>query len=270
VKGPDTRFDRIRAGAELLARHRLLRVPFAGFPDDARPRGEDDGYAIQSRLHELLEEAGHGRVSGHKIGCTTPTMQAYLGIPRPAGGGVFDTTVREVDGRFRHGDFVRPGVECEVAVRLGRDLDAAGAPFERTEIAAAAAWVMAAIEVVDDRYSDWGSLGATQLIADDFFGAGCVLGVEHEFRPEELDLTAVSARMTINGVEVGAGVGADILGDPLTALMWLVNEMTGYGHSFRAGEFVLLGSLVQTHWVEQNDVVEVENLPLGRVTARFA
>ena len=40
--------------------------------------------------------------------------------------------------------------------------------------------------------------------------------------------------MTVNGVEVGAGVGADILGDPLTALMWLVNEMAGYGHSFRS------------------------------------
>jgi len=79
----------------------------------------------------------------------------------------------------------------------------------------------------------------------------------------------VSARMTINGVEVGAGVGTDILGDPLTALMWLVNEMAGYGHPFRTGSFVLLGSLVQTHWVEPNDVVVVENVPLGRVTARF-
>ena len=32
---------------------------------------------------------------------------------------------------------------------------------------------------------------------------------------------------------------------------------------------VLLGSLVQTQWVGQNDVVVVENVPLGRVTARF-
>jgi 2-oxo-3-hexenedioate decarboxylase/2-keto-4-pentenoate hydratase len=119
---------------------------------------------------------------------------------------------------------------------------------------------MAAIEVVDDRYSDWGGLGATQLIADDFFGAGCVLGAERVMS-EELDLAAVSARMTVNGLEVGAGVGADILGDPLTALMWLVNEMAGYGHSFRRGSFVLLGGLVQTQWVEQNDVVEIENIP---------
>jgi hypothetical protein len=32
---------------------------------------------------------------------------------------------------------------------------------------------------------------------------------------------------------------------------------------------VLLGSLVQTNWVEQHDVVVVENDPLGSVTARF-
>jgi len=262
-----TRPGRIRAGAELLARHRLEGLVFGGFPVESRPESEQEGYEIQTLLHELLEASGHGTVTGHKIGCTTPTMQAYLNIPRPAGGGVFDSTVQHVDGRFRHADFIRPGVECELAVRLGRDLDAGSAPFDRSQIAAAVGSIMAAIEVVDDRYADWGSLGAIQLIADDFFGAGCVLGAERE--PGELDLTAVSARMTINGVEVGAGVGADILGDPLTALMWLVNEMAGYGQSFRRGSFVLLGSLVQTHWVEQDDVVVVENVPLGRVTARF-
>jgi 2-keto-4-pentenoate hydratase len=260
--------NRILAGAELLSRHRLEGLVFGGFPEESRPRSEDEGYEIQTVLHELLEDAGHGKVAGHKIGCTTPTMQAYLNIPQPAAGGVFDSTVQHVDGRFRHADFVRPGVECELAVRLIRDLEARNAPFARSEITAAVGSVMAAIEVVDDRYGDWASLGAVQLIADDFFGAGCVLGAEWEMG-EELDLAAVSARMTVNGLEVGAGVGADILGDPLTALMWLVNKMAGYGHSFRRGSFVLLGSLVQTQWVEQNDVVEVENVPFGRVTARF-
>jgi len=256
------------AAAELLSRHRLDRLVFAGFPAESRPRHEAEAYEVQNVLHELLADAGRGEVVGHKIGCTTPTMQAYLNIPRPAAGGVFDSTVQHVDGRFRHADFVRPGVECELAVRLSRDLEARDAPFARAEVAAAVGSVMAAIELVDDRYSDWGGLGALTLIADDFFGAGCVLGSERESW-QELDLNIVSARMTVNGVEVGAGVGADILGDPLTALMWLVNEMAGYGHSFRRGAFVLLGSLVQTHWVEQHDVVVVENVPLGRVTARF-
>jgi 2-keto-4-pentenoate hydratase len=268
VESSSARRNRILAAAQLLSRHRLGGLVFEGFPEESRPRNEEEGYEIQTVLHELLEHAGHGKLAGHKIGCTTPTMQAYLEIPRPAAGGVFDSTVQHVHGRFRHADFVRPGVECELAVRLIRDLEAQEAPFERSELSGAVGSVMAAIEVVDDRYSDWGTLGAVQLIADDFFGAGCVLGTECEVS-EKLDLAVVSANMTVNGVEVGAGVGADILGDPLTALVWLVNEMAGYGHSFRRGSFVLLGSLVQTQWVEQNDVVVVENVPLGRVTARF-
>src|SRR5262249_36104503 len=158
--------------------HRLARLTFGGFPDEARPRDEAEAYETQTALHTLLEEAGRGEGVGHKIGCTTPTMQAYLKIPRPAAGGGFATTLQHVDGRVRHADFVRPGVECELAVRLSRDLDARDAPFERSEIRAAVGSIMAAIELVDDRYSDWGNLGALTLIADDFFGAGCVLGPE--------------------------------------------------------------------------------------------
>jgi len=259
-----------KRAAELLSRHRLERLPFGGFPDGLRPATEAEAYAIQAAAHELLTKAGRGRVVGYKIGCTTPTMQAYLDIPRPAGGGVFEPSVQHVDGSFRHANFRRPGVECELAVRLGRSLDARHAPFEREALAAAVGSVMAAIEVVDDRYTDWGSLGAPTLIADDFFGAGCVLGREHHGWQDEIDLQAVSARMTINGSEVGAGVGTDILGDPLEALRWLVDQLAGYGRSFPAGTFVLLGSLVQTHWVEPGDVVVVENVPLGTVTARFA
>ena len=166
-------------------------------------------------------------------------------IPRPAGGGVFDSTVQHVDGSFRHADFVRPGVECELAVRLIRDLEARDAPFERSEITAAVGSVMAAIEVVDDRYSDWGSLGAHRIDRRRFLRRR----LRSRPRARRCGRSSISPPsrhgMTVNGVEVGAGVGADILGDPLTALMWLVNEMAGYGHSFRRGSFVLLGSLVQ-------------------------
>src|SRR5215471_15441533 len=114
---------RAPGAAELLSRHRLDRLVFAGFPAESRPRHEAEAYEVQNVLHELLADAGRGEVVGHKIGCTTPTMQAYLNIPRPAAGGVFDSTVQHVDGRVRHADFVRPGVECELAVRLSRDLD---------------------------------------------------------------------------------------------------------------------------------------------------
>jgi 2-keto-4-pentenoate hydratase len=75
--------------------------------------------------------------------------------------------------------------------------------------------------------------------------------------------------MLIDGQEVGRGVGADILEDPLVALLWLANSRAQRSQSLAAGEIVLLGSLVQTHWLEPGQAVVVENDPLGTVRVQF-
>ena len=127
---------------------------------------------------------------------------------------------------------------------------------------------MSAIEVVDDRWNDYRSMDTPTLIADDFFGAGCVLGPEvKEWR--SLDVGAIGGEMDINGEVVGTGVGSDIMGHPLEALAWLANLMASRDASLRAGQFVLLGSVVETHWVEQSDIVTIEVEGLGKAVARF-
>jgi 2-oxo-3-hexenedioate decarboxylase/2-keto-4-pentenoate hydratase len=113
---------------------------------------------------------------GYKIGCTSAVMQQYLNIPHPCGGGVFARGVHDSGVSLPARDFVRVGVECEIAVRLARDLPASQAPFTAETVALAVEAYHPAIEIVDERYLDWPSLGAPTLVADDFFAAGCVLG----------------------------------------------------------------------------------------------
>jgi 2-oxo-3-hexenedioate decarboxylase/2-keto-4-pentenoate hydratase len=175
-----------------------------------------------------------------------------------------------VHGRFAHADYVRVGVECEIAVRLDSDLGGLQVgPVDRCAAARAIGACMAAIEIVDDRYRDYRALGAPTLIADDFFGAGCVLG-----RPvldlDPVELAATRAVMRMDGVEVGSGVGTDILGEPLHALVWLANNLARRGRKLYAGEFVLLGSLVQTQWVAAGQSVAIENDRLGTARADFS
>lgn len=253
--------------AELLCAARLGRTPIPPLPADVRPADEADAYSVQDELHGRLAAAGWGAVSGHKIGCTTPVMQEYMGIDHPCSGGVFAPTVRRGSGDFEHAALVRPGVECEVAIRLGADLPVKGARYDRRAVAAAVGSCIAAIEIVDDRYADYTTLGTPTLVADDFFGAGCVLGEElGGFDP--LLLGDVRGTMLINGVEVGSGTGADVLGHPLEALVWLANSIAARGAGLRAGEFVLLGS-VRTQWVEAGDEVVIAVDPLGEARARF-
>ncbi len=146
---------------------------------------------------------------------------------------------------------------------------ASNAPFTADDVAGAIEAYLPAIEIVDDRYVKWETMGAPTLVADDFFAAGCVLGTPVA-RSAAPDLLSVTGRALINGAEVGRGTGADVLGHPHHALAWLANHLAEDGKSLRAGEIVLAGSLVKTVWLNAGDSVVMELLGLGSVAATFA
>jgi 2-oxo-3-hexenedioate decarboxylase/2-keto-4-pentenoate hydratase len=258
------------AAASALVASRLQDGRLAGLPPRLRPDGEVGAYLVQRAAHVMLESAGFGRRAGWKIGCTTPVMQAYLGISTPCAGAMFQANIWHGRHAFAIPTGRRLGVECEIAVRLGRDLDlaAAGTTFAAEQVAGSVAACMAAIEVVEDRYENYSTIDTPTLIADDFFHHSCVLGREVEdFDPTEL--SSVTASMKIGGSVVGEGGGSAILGDPLRALTWLAGRCVELGTPLLAGEYVLLGSLVQTNWVSPGDLVEVDNDPFGTVEAEF-
>ncbi len=252
--------------AAALLRQRLSLTPITGLPAGHAPATTTEGYALQQELNRQLVEAGMGEVVGHKIGCTTSVMQAFLGINQPCAGRIFGNTVMHRHGRVpRHG-FVRIGMECEIAVRLQRDLPPRAEPYSRQDVASAVAEVMAAIELVDERYRDFRTLGVATLIADDFFNSGCVLGDPvHDW--QALDLAGVTGRAWINGAEVGVGKGELVMGHPLNALAWLANIQHEHGlPGLKAGEFVMLGSVVETKWLNAGDRVRIAIDHLGEVT----
>ena len=256
------------AAAAAIAAARRGRAPLQSLAAEVAPRDEAEGYRIQDAVHQLLA-ADFGAMAGYKIGCTSAVMQHYLNIPHPCGGGVFTKGVHASGASLRANDFVRVGVECEIAVRLARDLDPAQAPFSADTVAQAIEAYLPAIEIVDDRYADWQSLGAPTLVADDFFAAGCVLG-QAVARSQAPDLLDVVGRARVNDAEVSRGTGADVLGHPHHALVWLANHLAAGGKGLRAGEIVLTGSLVKTLWLAAGDRVRMDLSGLGAVAVSFS
>jgi 2-keto-4-pentenoate hydratase len=252
--------------AARLRDQRLHLTPITELPEALRPGDESQGYELQSTLNHLLVEAGMGALVGHKIGCTTPVMQAFLNIPNPCAGRIFGHTVLHRNGRIPRSGFVKVGIECEIAVELGADLGDEGETHTRESVADAVGGVMAAIEIVDDRYQDYRLLGVPTLIADDFFNSGCVLGKPvRDWR--RLDLAHLTGRTSINGMEAGRGTGAQVMGHPFEALAWLANSRARHKLGpIKAGEFVLLGSVVETKWLSEGDVARIEIEQLGELS----
>lgn len=247
---------------------------------------ERGAYSVQLELHRLLAEQRPelGEISGTKIGCTTAVMQDYLGMPHPCSGAIWSSTAFVGEGDFT--GLWRAGVECEIAVRLATDIAplAPGVQHTRETVSTAVGEVMAAIEIVDDRYANFEERepGPYVWVADDFFGAGVVVAEAGARREggalDAIDLSAVKGEMRINGVSVGSGYGRDIInGHPLEALVWLANkaaELRGPTDDqtqplLPSGHTVMLGSVVQTKWVNAGDVVTVSVDGLGSATARF-
>jgi 2-oxo-3-hexenedioate decarboxylase/2-keto-4-pentenoate hydratase len=240
-------------------------------PPERQPRDEAEAYAVQAELHrQFAETSGAGKRIGWKIGCTTPVMQKLLGIDAPAYGGITEFAVNESRAFYWTGTFARPGVECEIAMRVASDTSSAAAPYTRETIGRHVGACMAAMEVVDNRYGDFRATPVPVMIADDFFQASCVIGPEiADWR--KLDLAALRGRILLNGKDMGHGTGAEVMGHPLEALAWLANRLAKAGGKLAAGEFVLTGSFVPVQWIAEfpmEAVVEIESL--GSVSARFA
>jgi 2-keto-4-pentenoate hydratase len=259
--------NKILAAAKIIASTRRDRTPLTPLAADIAPQDEAEGYRIQDAVRGLLA-ADFGALAGYKIGCTSAVMQQYLAIPHPCAGGVFAKGVHDSGADLSTREFVRVGVECEIAVRLGRDLLPAAAPFTAARVAEAIEAYLPAIEIVDDRYSDWQTMGAPILVADDFFAAGCVLG-KPVARTAAPDLLQIIGRALINGVEAGRGSGADVLGHPHNALAWFADHQAAQGGGLRAGQIVLTGSLVKTVWLKAGDRAAMELQGLGTVSVSF-
>jgi 2-keto-4-pentenoate hydratase len=254
----------VKKAAQALRDARVRRERFPGFAPDDGPRDEREGYAVADALCELLI-AERGPVAGYKIGCTSEAMQSYMNIRNPARGVMFAGDEVAAGADLHIDRYVRPGFECEIGVRLGRDLDPKDGAIDRKRAARAVAATFVSIEIVDDRFVDYRAVGTPTLIADTFMNAGFVRGSERtDIDPLRLD--GAHARMLVNGKSAGEGFGRDVLGHPLDVLAWLANETAARGAPLRAGMLVTTGSMVVTHWTQRGDVVTMQNDLLGDVS----
>jgi len=226
----------------LFEQHRDAAV-FTPFVGDAAIENVAEAYEIQRALVEL--ELAHFNVSivGYKIGLTSERMQALLGIDSPIAGVVLGNRIHQSGVQVNLSDYVKLGIECEIAVRLGSDLAATDAPFNVATIAQVIDAVCPAFELIDDRAADYSVTDIASLIADNSWNAGIVLG---QWSSEWPNLATLDGVVKRNGEILDRGNGADVLGHPFAALAWLANHLSHQDRGLKAGDVVATGSIVPT------------------------
>jgi 2-keto-4-pentenoate hydratase len=275
---PTAQRSRHEAVAEAAAR--LAHATASGVPTS--PVRDVLGEVDQRIAYDVQDALTAGRLArgativGRKIGLTSPAVQQQLGVHTPDTGILFDDMEVPDGATVPRGRLLQPKVEAEVAFVLAADLvdfgagSALDAPItdaERTAVAAAVKYAVAALEIVDSRVSDWDIL-ITDTIADNASSGLYVLGTTTatlaEFAPIDVTMT-----LTKNGEQASSGDGAACLGDPLNALAWLARTQARFQAPLRAGELVLSGAVGPMVTVGPGDTVVAELSTLGRVSVTF-
>jgi len=246
--------------ATAAARLRTGRA-LADLPAGERPTNRAEGYAIQAGWID-------GALLGWKIAATNVAGQKHIGVDGPLVGR-FNAAMVLADGATLSlaGNAMRVA-EAEIGFVLARDLPPRASEYTRAEVLDAVACLRLGIEVPDSRFADFVTAGGPQLIADNACAWRHVLGPEiTEWRGHDLATQPVLAR--VGGRYTREGSGANVLGDPRTALHWMVNECRAQGIGLRAGQFITTGTTTIPLEIEPGDTVIAEFPGLGSVTARF-
>ncbi len=257
--------DEADRAAAALQEVRQRRGHVAPLPAPIAPRTEVEGAAVQRALAHRTGAASPG---GFKIGATAKRMQEYLGLSGPAAGFMAVGNLYRSGASERFADFVRPGVECELAVRLARDLP----PGPRTaeQAADAVGELFAGIEIVENRYGELLELGVPTLIADQVFHAAAVLGQPAVEDWHSLDIGRLRGRLIVDGHQRDEGVGADLMGHPMNCLAWLAGSSVAEAFGgLKAGQVIMLGSVTPPVWLTGPASVTVDFSPLPPVQVTF-
>ena len=224
------------------------------------PLSEADSYKVQFAVHDRLAAAGD-RLAGWKVALTLPTQYEPLKLSGPVFAGIYQSGLRQSGAVFDPGYPLKPGIEPELVVKIGKDA-AAGSKHTADSIRGHIAQVWCGMELVDNRYADVTKMSGPARIADNVLQAALVTGTEIKDW-QKLDFPNLKGRSLLDGKELASGPGSAVMGAMPISLAWLANKLNEHGKMLKAGDLVLTGSVHPPAFLPGTGVARTEFVGLG-------
>jgi 2-keto-4-pentenoate hydratase len=206
---------------------------------------------------------------GYKVGLVTKEAQQRSGVTSPIRGVLLQRMLLPNHSQVAADYGVNPLVEADLIVSVrDRSVNSAATPLD---VARGLKEVIAFIELPDSLIATNQKVTGNLLTA---VNVGARLGVQGERLPIKATPEFVEAlgRMTItlsdgSGQERGRETGSMILGHPLNAVLWLIEDLRKSGKELQPGDLISLGSVKAVPpQPGQTYTVKYDGLPGGPIS----
>ena len=219
----------------------LIKKPAPGFGVSMTMA---EAAVVQGRYNALLARE-LGGVVGYKAGLTNPAVQKRFNYDKPIRGTLFAKMILSSPARVPATYGARPVYEADMIAVVGdaTKLMAAKTPLEALQ---ALKEIRSFIELPDLTFGPQVQLDGPNLLAANVVARLGVLGDPIPL-PATAESVAKLGEMKIEvidqtGTVLGGGKGADILDNPLNAVLWIAESVRAGGKTLKKGDLLSLGS----------------------------
>ncbi len=237
-------------------------------PISAQYPGADieDAYAIADGVVKL-KLAGGRIIKGHKVGLTSKAMQSMAAAKEPDYGTLTDDYFRYEGATVKRSEMNHPLVEVEIAFVMKKDLKGPG--VNAADVISATDYILPCLEIVDSRQKRGGPGPLIDTVADAASCGFVVLGGNPR-KLHQVDVRRIGAVLLINGSQEQSGVGAAVMGNPISSVAWLINKLAQFDVGVQEGQTILSGSFVKAIPFDAGDTLTAIFDTLGEVTLAVA
>ncbi len=197
----------------------------------------DKAYAVQDLISQKQIASGKSQI-GWKIALTNSVAQQRFSMTEPVFAPLFSTMQKGLESPVAHPNPLAVHVEGELAFVFGQDCPPdCVTPVQLVHYLSD---IKLGFEFASRRIQQ--SFNIVDLIADNAAGYCFVLS-KRSLDPKQFDFSHCTMKMIKSDNVVSRGTAADVLGNPLNSVLWLVKKLAVFGKTIRAGDVVLSGSM---------------------------
>jgi 2-keto-4-pentenoate hydratase len=221
---------------------------------------------MQTQLAKRRERIAAGeRPLGWKVGLGAPAAMERLGITAPAVGYLMQRALLLSGSTVSFAGWTRPVAECEIAVRMARDLPGGATP---EEVAAAVKEVFPAIELADFEPPPTPE-NLHEVIGGDIYQRHVVLaGIT---RPGA-SLEGLTSKLIRRDLEAASTQELEALTGKLPDIIaHVANTLAANGEKLAAGDVIITGSITAPLVLEKDETTLTHVVePIGEVSVSFS